>query len=272
MIPRVCLFTDSLEPSGVGEHMLTLAAEMQEEFCLSFVCPSSAGGDALLARAEAMGMEALPWAINRPDLRLSFARWLRDRKVSLFHGHAGISWEGHDGVYAARQAQVPVVLRTEHLPYLITDARQRQEHCELIGAVDCLLAVSEGARQSFQEAGLPPSKLRAVQNGICHRPAREGWPCVRAEIGVSCGTPLVLTVGRFSEQKGHRYLLAAIPAVRERVPDVRFIWVGCGPLGDDLRGQIAQGRAGRMRAYAGATKRRAGTADGLRPVCPAVNI
>ncbi len=26
MMPRLCLATDSLEPSGVGEHMLALAA------------------------------------------------------------------------------------------------------------------------------------------------------------------------------------------------------------------------------------------------------
>ena len=90
--------------------------------------------------------------------------------MAIFHGHAGIGWEGHDGVYAARDARVPVILRTEHLPYLITDDQQRRDHWDVIEAVDCLLAVSEDARLSFREAGLPPAKLRAVRNGITLRP------------------------------------------------------------------------------------------------------
>ena len=237
--PHVCLFTDSLEPSGVGEHVLTLAAELRGDYCFSFVCPPSPGGDPLLARAEALGLEAIPWAVNRPDLRRDFARWLRDRNVALFHGHAGIGWEGHDGVYAARDARVPVVLRTEHLPYLITDDGQRRDHWDVIEAVDCLLAVSEDARMSFREAGLPPSKLRAVRNGITLRPVREGATDVRAELGLPADAKIVLTAGRYSEQKGHCYLVEAIPAVRERLPDAHFVWVGSGPLEDDLCACIA---------------------------------
>ncbi|HEV8158200.1 MAG TPA: hypothetical protein VGP58_04165 [Pyrinomonadaceae bacterium] len=41
MKPKLCLYTDSIEPSGVGEHMLTLAAELSRRFCISFVCPQA---------------------------------------------------------------------------------------------------------------------------------------------------------------------------------------------------------------------------------------
>ena len=238
--PHVCLFTDSLEPSGVGEQMLTLAAELRRDYCVSFVCPPSPGGDPLLARAEAMGLEAVPRAVNRPDLRRDFALWLRSRNVAVFHGHAGIGWEGHDGVYAARDARVPVNLRTEHLPYLITDDDQRRDHWDVIEAVDCLLLVSEGARLSFCAAGLPPAKLRAVRNGIAHRPPREGATDVRCELNLPSKSRIVLTAGRLSEQKGHRTLLDAIPAVRRAVPRAQFVWVGSGPLEGELRSQIAR--------------------------------
>lgn len=236
---HVCLFTDSLEPSGVGEHMLTLAGELLGRFRLSFVCPPGPGGDPFLARAEAMGLEAAGLAVNRPDLRDGFCRWLRARGVSAFHGHAGIGWEGHDGVYAARQADTPVVLRTEHLPYLLTDPWQQSEHSRIIEAVDCLLAVSHEARSTFEDAGLPTHKLRAVQNGIHLCPVRKGVPDLRRELGLAASVKVVLTVGRYTDQKGHCYLADAVPAIRAAVPDVHFVWVGDGPLEDDLHGQVA---------------------------------
>ena len=44
MRTRLCLFTASPEPSGVGEHMLTLAAGLRDHYVVSFVCPAYKGG------------------------------------------------------------------------------------------------------------------------------------------------------------------------------------------------------------------------------------
>ncbi len=40
----------------------------------------------------------------------------------------------------------------------------------------------------------------------------------------------ILFMGRFEKRKGAKYLLRAIPAIRERYPNTRFIFVGEGPL------------------------------------------
>jgi glycosyltransferase involved in cell wall biosynthesis len=45
---------------------------------------------------------------------------------------------------------------------------------------------------------------------------------------------LVLSVGRLTEQKGHVYLLEAIPAILEQFPDTIFAVAGDGPLRADL--------------------------------------
>lgn len=237
---HVCLFTDSLEPSGVGEHMLTLAEQLRRDYRVSFVCPPSPGGDRLLSRAAALGLDALPLVVNRPDLRAPLRRWLRDNRIEVFHGHAGIGWEGHDGVYAACEAGVPAIVRTEHLPYLITDPWQRDEQRKIVERVDRLIAVSEEACWTFAEAGLPRHKLRWVRNGIHHRPASETPSSIRAELGLPADAPLALTIGRFCEQKGHAYLADAVPAVRVAVPDAHFLWAGSGPLEGALRAQICE--------------------------------
>ena len=44
------------------------------------------------------------------------------------------------------------------------------------------------------------------------------------------GKQNILFLGRFEKRKGAKYLLRAIPAIRERYPDTRFIFVGEGRL------------------------------------------
>lgn len=235
MNPRICLFTDSLVPSGLGEHMLTLAAELPAAYDLRFVCPPGPNGDPLLARASALGLETLALDVRGPGEPERLRDWLRTRGVNVFHGHAGIGWEGHTGIYAAREAGIPVVVRSEHLPDLITDPDERRAYRRLLPHVDRLICVSEQACASFLATGVPKEKLRVIRNGIRPRLAQPDRDGVRARLGLRSAARLVLTVGRLTEQKGHRYLLEAIPSVLERRPDAHFVVVGEGPLDGELR-------------------------------------
>lgn len=58
---------------------------------------------------------------------------------------------------------------------------------------------------------------------------------VPGSLGLAPTTPLNLTVARFSEQKGHRLLIDAMPAILASCPQARFVWVGEGPLVAELR-------------------------------------
>jgi glycosyltransferase involved in cell wall biosynthesis len=236
MKPGLCLFTDSSEPSGMGELMLTLAAELRGRYRLSFICPPTQAGCLLLRRATALGVEVLALDMagqaSRDDV---LGDWIRHHRIGIFHDHAGIGWEGHSGVYTARDAGVPAVLRTEHLPYLLTDAREQEAHRQLVHVIDRLICVSEGARASFLAAGVPPHKLGVVRNGIRPNRIAPDRPGIRARLGLSPADRIVLTVGRFTEQKGHRLLVEAMPAILEAGEDIHFVWVGRGPLEHELR-------------------------------------
>ncbi len=50
----------------------------------------------------------------------------------------------------------------------------------------------------------------------------------------------ILTVGRLTEQKGHRYLIAAVAAVVSVHPQVHFLFVGEGELDAELKAQAEQ--------------------------------
>ena len=232
MKPRLCLFTDSIEPSGVGEHMLCLAEELKSQYDIFFLGWSSTG---LYARAAERGFTvrelSVDWYVNK-DL-------LVELRPHIVHVHAGASWEGHGGVWAARNAAVPHVLRTEHLPYLITEKWQQDQYTGFLDWVDAIICVSEGVRRTYVEAGVAEDKLRVVLNGIpiageghdSYTAARQ----VRSELGFGLDARLVLTVGRLTEQKGYTYLLDAACIVAAELPGTHFLLAGEGPLESQLR-------------------------------------
>jgi len=225
----------------VGEHMLTLAAELRASFTITFVCPPSPAGLVFLKRAARLGLAVLPLAAPYHERAAvgELERWLAANPCDIFHVHAGIGWEGFGGVEAARAAGIRAIVRTEHLPYLLTHPTQQLDHRRIVGNVDRLICVSEAARQSFAASGLPASRLRVVHNGISTLPLYGDRRAVRAELALADDAPLVLTVGRLVEQKGHRYLLAAIPSILAQVPAAQFLWVGEGPLRGVLQAESA---------------------------------
>lgn len=225
----------------MGEHMLTLAAALQGEYRIAFVCPPTTAGRSFLERAAQLGVETLPLAApyDNPVGLKSLRNWLEMRQFDLFHCHAGIGWEGFGGVEAARAAGVPVVVRTEHLPYLLDHPVQRADHQRIVGSVDRLICVSQEARASYINEGLPAAKISVVYNGITLQVVQPNRAALLTELGLSPPARLVLTVGRMVPQKGYDILLEAIPAVLERVPEAHFLWAGDGPLQDELSTRVA---------------------------------
>jgi len=232
----VCLFTDSREPSGLGQHMLTLAAELVPQHRLLFVCPSTARGRQLLEQAESLGCATL--ALDPHDEEQSYdalAVTLQRLDVTLFHCHAGIGWEGHRGVQIAHRQGVPAIIRTEHLPYLLTDPRQQAAYRDQLACVDQVICVSAEALSSYVRAGVPRSKLTLIRNGIRPPEVVAQRAAVCAEFALPPDAHLIFTAARFTEQKGHRHLLAALPDVVAQCPRAYFLWAGEGPLEQELR-------------------------------------
>ncbi|CAN5406447.1 hypothetical protein BH10CHL1_BH10CHL1_01010 [soil metagenome] len=237
--PAICLFTDSLEPSGVGEHMLALASNLLYTYPILFVCPSSPKGDYVLARAAAIGCQTLALEVRgEPADQTVLADWLHQMAVEIFHCHAGTGWEGHAGIYTARDSDIPVIIRTEHLPYLLTETHDRLAYEQIVQTVDQLICVSQAAYESYIEAGVPAQKLTVIRNGICVPAPRYDRAGIREQLGLPADAKIVLTIARLIEQKGHTYLADAIPTILAQAPQTYFVWVGEGPLEDELRAQI----------------------------------
>ncbi|WP_082490608.1 glycosyltransferase [Aureimonas sp. Leaf454] len=210
--------------------MMLLAVELSKRADVVVAADPRSG---LLERAARRGL-----AIK--SVAEGFDDWLARAGHDVLHVHAGIGWEGHELARLGRRAGVGAVLRTEHLPHVITDPLQTAQHIDGIAAVDRLVCVSHGAAESFRRAGYPSDLVAAVPNGIRAVSPVRSRAGVRATLGVSPSRPVILTVARLTEQKGHRHLLAALPAVLARHPDALLLLVGTGPLHDEIAGAASE--------------------------------
>lgn len=239
---RIVLATDSLDPSGMGEHMLILGSGLREEFDVLVAAPPCPMGDKLLRRAAERGLAIK--AID-PGQPAQVRRWIERLGADLVHVHAGIGWEGHGLVRAARAAGVRVV-RTEHLPYLLTDVVQQAAYRAMLLSLDARIAVSQTVAQTH--AGHGDGPMHVVRNGVAAAQPQRDRTVVRQELGISNDDLLVLTVARFTAQKGHDLLLAAVPDVLARHPQAQIVLVGDGPEQEAIRSAIAdQGLGGNVR-------------------------
>ncbi|MDF9716851.1 glycosyltransferase [Nocardioides sp. ChNu-153] len=166
--PATCLYTPSADPSGMGQHMLDLAACLLERGTdVTLMAWPTDPGRRLLERAAAAG--AVPVALPHPrdpGFAAAIATHLRRRHVAVFHAHVGTGRENFDGARAARAAGVPAVVQTLHLPWMLSERRKRDPFFAAIADVDHLVTVSEAQRATYLRIGVPPGMLSTVPNGV----------------------------------------------------------------------------------------------------------
>ncbi|HEX5042547.1 MAG TPA: glycosyltransferase family 4 protein [Candidatus Polarisedimenticolaceae bacterium] len=130
----------------------------------------------------------------------------------------------------------------EHAAYPHVPPYQVPLDLAMAGMTDAGIAVSRTTKDFMvRRRFLPASKIRVVFNGA---PLDEFKPesgeraaAARARYGIPETAPLLGTVGRLDAQKGNTHLLAALPAVLARHPDVHLLIVGEGELMDEHRAQ-----------------------------------
>ncbi|MBA2615713.1 MAG: glycosyltransferase, partial [Actinobacteria bacterium] len=225
-MPRVCLYTDSPHPSGLGQQILTLARGLASTWQVVLAAREGEGADRLLQAAGAEGLEVFRQGESRPYEGVE--EWLRSRKVDVLHVHAGISWEGHEAVLAGRRAGVPAIVRTEHLPDIVTAPGQRAAYRALVKQLDRVICVSHEAANSFMNGDVSDGRVRVVRNGI------EPLSAHPERLGLPDDARLVISVGRLTEQKGFDLLVDAAAELR----DTHFYLVGEGPLATSLQARI----------------------------------
>jgi glycosyltransferase involved in cell wall biosynthesis len=233
----VALYTDSIEPSGVGVHMLELARELHPSADVTFLLNDAPRSRALADAACRYGFHAATLSHDE-SFPAAFRAALDDIRPGILHVHAGIGWEGLRAPRIAHEGGVPAIVRTEHLPYLIGKPEEHAAYCGHLHLLDAIIAVSGSVAQTYRDAGVPDSLIHVVRNGHAPRLALRGRLETRAALELEEEDRAIVTVARLAEQKGHRVLIEAAPEVIEAHPRTRFLIVGGGPLAGELAARI----------------------------------
>jgi len=104
-----------------------------------------------------------------------------------------------------------------------------------------LVSVSTKALEQAAKAGAKRQRMIVIQNGIVPVGSDPpGGDSVRGEMGLAEDDVLLLSVGRLVYQKGHEFLVRAMPGILGEHPSAKAVICGEGELRGALQAQIAE--------------------------------
>ncbi|MBI5758256.1 MAG: glycosyltransferase, partial [Planctomycetales bacterium] len=107
--------------------------------------------------------------------------------------------------------------------------------------VDLNVCVSQSVADFTRAHGwLRGTKLTVIPNVVDYERFAQGEPADLTSLGIPRESRVIVTVGRLDEQKGHRFLIEALPAVLREHHDARLLVVGDGPLREELQALARQ--------------------------------
>ena len=169
----------------------------------------------------------------------------RAGRLDLIDAHFGYP-EGYAAVKLGRWLGVPVTItlrgteaRHAHDPKLAPLLR------EALDGATHIFAVAEALKRVAIDLGIPPDKIEVVGNGVDiqrFRPIDRRQ--ARATLGLPSEAHILISVGGLVERKGFHRVIAQLPLLLKRWPNLLYLIVG-GPSAEgnnraELEAQVAQ--------------------------------
>lgn len=194
------------------------------------------------------------------DLKAFFAlrRFFKERKFDVVHTHS--SKAGIIGRIAACSAGIPVVVHTVHgqafHPREKAWKNKLYIFLERLAAKYCdrIYAVAQAMIDQCVDAGVAPrEKYQVVYSGMdtarfssCKRSGE-----LREKLGIPENVKVIATVARLFPLKGYEYVVPAAVKVLKQAPDTHFLFIGDGPMYDELHEILAKENVAEQFHFAG---------------------
>ena len=233
---RIAFFAPLLNTGGTQRHLQQVLALLDPDRFAAHVYTLRGGGE-IEGELRAAGVPVTALGVHRrlttPQAGLAViraARALQAAGVDIVHGY---QWRpALVGALAGRMAKVPLLLASKRS--LTGNDLVARFAWRVIGRrVDTIVANAE-ALQAEAEAQGTAARWQILRNGVDveHFRTRVAAADAKAALGLDPSRPVVGTVGRLEERKGHEHLLVASRAMLARANGLRpqILLVGDGPL------------------------------------------
>jgi colanic acid/amylovoran biosynthesis glycosyltransferase len=153
---------------------------------------------------------------------LVLAPYITKRNIDVIHSHFEIT--GHKLLPVIKAQEVPFVITFHGLPPPGVAQLPEKMRAEYVNAADVILVNTEFAKRQYVHLGAPAEKIKILPQGI----VTSDYVFTIKEKPLDKPIQL-LTVGRFHADKGHKYVLHALPELIKRGHNIHYTMVGTGP-------------------------------------------
>lgn len=158
--------------------------------------------------------------ISTSVLQMYLKKLVRTKKIDVVHTNNN-AHRDYWAIKAASEAGVPCVV---HLRSFHAMGFGRCKAKKINVMASAMIGYSQSILDFWQGKGLEVEKLNLIYNAISQ--VQNDPADLVAEFDLSKDTPVIGIVGRVIDERGHDFLLKAIPAVLDKVPDLKLIIVG----------------------------------------------
>lgn len=203
----------------------------------SFTKPGDGNGSGLLHAAAERGLRTAALGTRGPfDPAVvgRLAQLIRETNVDIVSAHG---YRARLVAYAAKLLTGTPVVAVCH-GWTGEDRKVRLYEAvdrRVLRAADHVIAVSQSMRLKVLRLGIEEGRVTVVPNSI-ERLGRPPVPAavrrpdgLRAELGIERRAPLIVSAGRLSPEKGHRFLVSAAPFISTSAPEAHIVILGEGP-------------------------------------------
>ena len=179
------------------------------------------------------------------DIRAFFSLWrvLAEEKPTIVHAHT--SKAGLLGRWAAKMAKTPIIVYTPHghvfYGHFGSLASKVFLFLEKLGATitDHVIALTKGEEKDYISLSMySPQNLTTIHSGVNieqYMTSNTNGFDKKNSLGLNPQDPIVGTVGWLTPVKGPVHLFNAMIHVWEAFPKIQLLYVGKGPLIEDLK-------------------------------------
>lgn len=223
----------------IVEHLKRLDPSRYHGIIVSFL--EGGAENEILIQAKTVGLKhyGIPMS-NRFDVMAlwELTRLLRQERVDFLcvHGYKSTVM----GWWVGKRSGIPVIAFSrgytgENKKVAFYEWLERRA----IKRVDGIIFVSEGQRKRLEKFGIKGRRNWVVHNAISVNsigPTDRGKEIFK-DFGIPGDEKVVVSAGRLSPEKGHRFLVEAIGMLQESIKNTRFVFCGDGPCRQDLENQ-----------------------------------